>query len=217
LDVGDCFVDRRHVGNLTMVYQTPRFSNHAMRVLATGWTFASSFVVRSGQPLTILSGATTDAATGFGGTTATQRADQVLADTGSPTRGQSCGTGLPFCENWFNPAAFKAPVLGTFGNSGVGVLLGPAFWQWDQAISREFRIREGQTLVFRFEVFNPTNSLRPGNPGTSVGAPSTFGIVSSDATPPPGVSAPSGVTQTTAGSSTNAPYRVLQFALKYVF
>jgi Carboxypeptidase regulatory-like domain/TonB dependent receptor len=217
LDNGDCFVDRRHVGNLTVVYQTPKFSNRMARVLATGWTFASSFVVRSGQPLTILSGTTIDPATGFGGTTATQRADQLLADTNSPARGQSCSTGLAFCENWFNPKAFKAPVLGTFGNSGVGALLGPAFWQWDQAISRDFRIREGQTLVLRFEVFNPTNSLRPGNPGTSVGAPSTFGIVSSDATPPPGVSAPSGVTQTTSGSSTNAPYRVLQFALKYVF
>jgi len=218
LDNGDCFYDRRQVANLTLVYQTPQFSSHAARVLGSGWTFASTFVARSGQPLTVLSGATIDAATGFGGTTATQRANVINPNTASATRGQACSnTSSLFCESWFNPAAFAAPALGTFGNAGVGDILGPGFWQWDQAVSRDFRIRESQTLVARFEVFNVTNSLRPGNPGTNVGAPNTFGLITSDATPPPGVTSPSGVTQTTAGSPTNAPYRVLQFALKYIF
>ncbi len=201
LDNGDCFVDRREVANITLVYQTPQFTNRTAHLLGSGWTFASTFVARSGQPLTILSGVTTDPATGFGGTTATQRANVVLADTSISTQGQACSTAT-FCESWFNPKAFAAPALGTFGNAGVDDLLGPAFWQWDQAISRDFRIREGQTLVFRFEMFNVTNSLRPGNPGTNLGAASTFGIVTADATPP---------------SATSAPYRVLQFALKYVF
>ena len=216
-DNGDCFVDRRHVGNISLVYKTPRFADKTARLLGTGWTFGTNFTVRSGQPLTVLSGAVADPATGFGGTTATQRANLVKAETTDPNRGQACKTGATFCLNWFDPSAFAAPGLGTFGNLGVGAILGPAFWQWDQAVSRDFRIREGQTLVFRFELFNVTNSLRPGNPGTNVGAPSTLGIVSSDATPPPGVTSPAGVTQTTAGSPTNAPYRVLQFALKYVF
>ena len=207
LDVGDCFTDRRQVGNITFVYQTPRFSNNVARLLATGWTFASTFVARSGAPLTLLTGAVTDPATGFGGTTLTQRPNVLLADTSSATRGQACSTAT-FCENWFNPRAFAAPALGTFGSLGVGAILGPAFWQWDQAVSRNFRIREGQTLVARFEMYNVTNSLRPGNPGINLGAANTFGLITSDATPPPGV---------TGGSPSNAPYRVLQFAMKYVF
>ena len=201
LDVGDCYSDRRQVGNLTMVYQTPKVSNHVARLLTSNWTFGSTFVVRSGAPLTLLSGVTTDPATGFGGTTVTQRPNLVLTNTTSPTQGQPCSTAA-FCQNWLNPAAFVAPPLGTFGNLGVGAVLGPAFWQWDQSISRDFRVREGQTLVFRFEMFNVTNSFRPGNPGINLGAPSTFGLITTDATPP---------------SATSAPYRVLQFALKYVF
>jgi hypothetical protein len=200
IDVGNCIQDRRQVANVTLVYLTPRFSNRAARLLGTGWTLASSVVMRSGAPLSIVTSTVTDPATGFGGTTSTQRPNLLLTDTTSPTQGQPCSTAT-FCENWLNPAAFAAPSLGTFGNLGVNAIYGPGFWQWDQAISREFRIRERQALVIRFEAFNVTNSFRPGNPGTTVGT-STFGVITADATPP---------------SATSAPYRVLQFAAKYVF
>jgi hypothetical protein len=200
LDVGNCVQDRRQVANITLVYLTPQFTNNLARVLGSGWTFASTIVLRSGAPLTALTSTVTDPATGFGGTAATQRPNVLLTDTSSITRGQPCSTAT-FCESWLNPAAFAAPALGTFGNEGVGSILGPGFWQWDQAISREFRIREGQTLIARFEMFNVTNSFRPGNPGLTVGT-SAFGVITADATPP---------------SATTAPYRVLQFAMKYVF
>ena len=206
LDVGNCVQDRRQLANVTFVYLTPRFSNNLTRIVASGWTFASTFVVRSGAFLTPLTSTITDPATGFGGTTSTQRPNVLLTNTASPTQGQACSVAT-FCESWLNPAAFAAPTLGTFGNVGVGSILGPGFWQWDQAISREFRIREGQTLVARFEMFNVTNSFRPGNPGLTVGT-STFGAITTDATPPSGA---------TNGSPSNAPYRVLQFAMKYVF
>ncbi|PWU04487.1 MAG: hypothetical protein C5B51_16690 [Terriglobia bacterium] len=202
-DAGDCLQDRRQVANVTLVAQTPRFSNHVARAIGSGWTFAGAVVARAGAPLTLVTGAAPDAATGFGGNSpGTQRPNQVLADVASPTRGQSCGSPGAFCISWLNPLAFQAPALGTFGNMGVGNILGPGFWEWDQAVSRQFRIREQQKLELRFEAFNPTNSLRRGNPGTTTGAASTFGQITSDATPP---------------SATAAPYRVLQFAVKYIF
>jgi len=46
------------------------------------------------------------------------------------------------------------------------------------------------------------NSFRPGNPNLTESAASTFGLITTDATPP--------------GQAT-APARVLQFAMKYVF
>jgi len=200
LDVGDCPQDRRQVANITLVYLTPQFTNNLARVLASGWTFASTIVMRSGAPLTVLTSTVTDPATGFGGTNSSQRPNVLLTNTASPTQGQACSIAT-FCENWLNPAAFAAPALGTFGNEGVGSVLGPGFWEWDQMMSRAFQVREHQTLVFRFEMFNVTNSFRPGNPGLTVGT-STFGVITTDATPP---------------SPTAAPARVLQFALKYVF
>ena len=39
---------------------------------------------------------------------------------------------------------------------------GPRFWQFDTALSREFRIRERESFEFRAEAFNVTNSMRPG-------------------------------------------------------
>ncbi|MEQ1947011.1 MAG: carboxypeptidase-like regulatory domain-containing protein [Bryobacteraceae bacterium] len=203
LDVGDCLQDRRHIGNITVVYQTPKYENHMTRMLASGWTLGSALVMRTGAPLTVVTGVLQDPATGFGGNSpGTQRPNQLLEDTSSSTRGQSCGAPGAFCKSWLNRNAFAAPALGTFGNMGYNAVRGPGFWQWDQSVSRQFAVHEGQRMEIRAEAFNLTNSLRPGNPGVNWGAPNTFGLITADATPP---------------AATTAPARVLQFALKYVF
>lgn len=221
LDVGDCAQDRRQVANITLVAQTPRFENRLARRLGSGWTFSSTVVARAGDPLTVVTGAVPDPATGFAGNPpGTQRPNQVLVNTNSLTQTQSCGSPGSYCISWLNPAAFQSPALGTFGNLGSQDILGPGFWEWDQAVSRQFSVTERQKVEIRVEIFNPTNSLRLGNPAISTGASTTFGQIRNDATPPPGVSGPSvsGASGSAiAGSSTNAPSRVFQFALKYVF
>ncbi|PWT99915.1 MAG: hypothetical protein C5B51_26175 [Terriglobia bacterium] len=202
LDIGDCLQDRRQIANVTLVYQTPRFANTVARMLGTGWTFGTTIVGRTGAPLTIVTGAAPDPANGFGGNTpGTQRPNLVRTDTASATRRQACANLAP-CVSWLNTAAFTAPATGTFGNLGVGAIRGPGFWEWDQSVSREFRIRESQTINLRFEAFNVTNGLRPGNPGVTIGSANTFGVITTDATPP---------------SPTTAPARVIQFAAKFVF
>ncbi len=108
---------------------------------------------------------------------------------------------MSFCESWLNPAAFAAPAVGSYGNLGTDAVRAPGFWEWDQALTREFAVHEKQRLEVRVEAYNITNSVHPGSPGVSLGS-STFGIISSDYTP---------------DSGTTAPARVLQFAMKYVF
>jgi Carboxypeptidase regulatory-like domain len=212
LDMGDCAFDRRQIANVTLVAVTPKFSNNVARIVGTGWTFASTVVARSGAPFTLVSGTSPDPATSYGGNApGTQRLNLVNTNTASAIQGQACANLAP-CVSWLNPAAFAAPALGTMGNMGVNDLLGPGFWQWDAALSRQFPVREGQRVEIRVEGFNLTNSLRLGNPGTTLGAASTFGVVTADATPTSGTGAGG-----TTGSSTNAPSRVMQFALKYVF
>ena len=75
-----------------------------------------------------------------------------------------------------NPAAYALPAVGAYGNAGVGSLRGPAFWQWDQAVSRQFQIGMTQQIELRIEAFNVTDSLRLGNPITSM-SDARFGTI----------------------------------------
>jgi hypothetical protein len=201
-DNGDCVADRRQIANVTLVYQTPKFSNKAVRIVATGWAIGSTIQARSGSPFTVVTGTNPDPDTGNGGNSSTLRPNQILPNVYATNQGASCGAPGAFCEQWLNPAAFGPVPLGTFGNMGAYNLIGPGFWQWDMSLTRQFRILENQNLQIRAESFNVTNSFRPGNPGATVSAASTFGLITTDATPP--------------GQAT-APARVFQLAMKYVF
>jgi carboxypeptidase family protein len=56
-----------------------------------------------------------------------------------------------------NPAAFTAPLPGTFGNVPRNTLRGPNFRQADLILTRRFRFTETTNLEFRTEVFNVFN------------------------------------------------------------
>jgi hypothetical protein len=178
----------------------PAFSGRVMRTLGSGWTLSTIYLVRSGQPLAVLTGLD-NALNGFFGNTGVQRPNQVLGDVSSPTRGQSCPTAP--CVNWLNAGAFAQPATGTYGNVGFNSIQGPGFWEWDEAVTRDFRIREGQKLQVRAEAFNVTNSVRYGNPGLSLSNAATFGKITTSAA--------------SLNGNTGGGPRVMQFALKYVF
>ncbi len=202
-DYGPCSQDRRQNANITLVAQTPKFSNNFARIVGTGWTLSSTIVARSGGPFQVVTGVNPDPADGTGGNSSSQRPNQLLPNVYS-TAQESPGPAAAgaYSLQWLNPAAFGMVTTGTYGNLGAMSIFGPAFWEWDEALSRQFRIREMQTIEIRVEAFNVTNSLRPGNPNLTLSAASSFGTITTDATPP---------------SATTAPARVMQFALKYVF
>jgi hypothetical protein len=200
LDMGDCATtttasqDRRHVANATLVLNTTRASSGWAGRFASGWTFSTILRAQSGSPLTAITGsdvAINGIAAATGANPVPQRPNQVLADTTSPTRGQAC-TPAP-CVSYLNASAFVNPVPGTYGNLGVSTLRGPGFWGWDQTISRQFQITEGQRIEIRAEAFNVTNSVHLGNPNTSMQG-GQFGTI----------------------RTANDP-RIMQWALKYIF
>jgi hypothetical protein len=170
-DRGSCVSDRRHLFNLTAVAQTPAFSNNALRIVATGWSLSAIYRFSSGAPLTISSGLD-QALTGF----SQERASLIGSSPMASNQGSACASAAP-CVSWLNAAAFAQPALGTLGNLGTYNVLGPTFFQFDVALARQFRIREGQRLEVRGEAFNLTNSLRSNNPGTTLSTPSTFGVI----------------------------------------
>jgi hypothetical protein len=96
-------------------------------------------------------------------------------------------------QQYFNTAAFTAATIGTFGNVGRGLLRGPAYFDVDMSVFKDFAFTERYKLQFRAESFNTENRPNFSNPVASVSS-GTFGRI------------------TAAGDP-----RVLQFALKLFF
>jgi hypothetical protein len=135
-----------------------------------------------------------------------QRANQLLPNAYATNQGQSCSPAP--CVGYLNAAAVAVPTPGTYGNMGVGDLRGPGFWEWDQALVRQFPIHEAVHLEFRAEAFNLTNSVRLGVPNTTLGG--TYGRITSD-------QATTGSGLGGGGITAGTGARVVQFAVKFVF
>jgi hypothetical protein len=169
LEKGNCDLDRRHIFNLSTVYQVPSFSNNVVRAIATGWRVSGIVGILSGSYLTATTGLD-NALNGFG----SQRPNQVLASPYAAVKNN---------QTWLNPAAFAQPENGTFGNMGRANIIGPGSIRIDLGLTREFRVRENHVVEFKAEAFNLPNHLNAGNPATNVSTTATFGLIRSAADP----------------------------------
>ncbi|HLJ13191.1 MAG TPA: TonB-dependent receptor [Bryobacteraceae bacterium] len=96
-------------------------------------------------------------------------------------------------QEWFNTSCFVAPPLYTFGNAGRAFLIGPALFDVDLGVMRNFRIKERAAFQFRAEAFNSLNHTNFDTPGRYLGT-TTFGVITSA-----------------------EPARILQLGLKFIF
>jgi len=198
-DRSNCvFADRRHLFNLSAVYETLKFSNAAMRLLASGWQVSTIIRVETGPYITATSGI--DWA--LTGQTNYERVNQVLPDVYQPNK---------TATSYLNPAAFARPADGTYGNIGAGNILAPGAVYINAGVTRTFKIREKQSVQFRFEGFNLPNHVNLGPPNGLSGngtATSTAGFITSTAA----------FNNPNFGKilSSDDP-RILQGALKFVF
>jgi hypothetical protein len=78
--------------------------------------------------------------------------------------------------HWFNTAAFTAPASGTYGNAGRNTIIGPASWVMNFVLSKNFPIREGQSMEVRAEADNVLNHANAGGIDTNLTS-STYGEV----------------------------------------
>ncbi len=150
--------------------------------LVGGWQLGSIMTLQTGFPVTVVSGADISN-TAIG----TDRPNATGATVAIP-RGQQDP------ELFFNTNAFVLQPAGTLGNVGRNTLMGPGIVNWDFSTLKDFRIREGQELQFRFEAFNVSNHPNWGLPDSSRSSPG-FGKI----------------------RSTRTDMRDLQFGLKFVF
>ena len=166
-------------------------------------------VIQKGSPLTIID---TNAGTAYGTNGSDESVGisraQLCPGITSGQLGTSGGTrqrlgGASGGSGYINKSAFcDAPLVPfavgnatEFGNSGVGILLGPGSHNWDIALTKLTPVREGHTLQFRAEFFNAFNHPNFQNPAIQRNTPGTFGTITAQAGNP----------------------RIIQFALKYAF
>ncbi len=182
----------------------------ALRKLTEGWTLSGTTVAQKGTAMTITD---TSAGTAYGtagsdpsvGQSRAQLCAGVTRDQMGTSGniqdrlgGASGGAGYinkaAFCDALVVPNAVGTPLPTEFGNSGVGILLGPGQFNWDIALLKTVRF-EDQEIQFRTEFFNAFNTPQFANPGTQRNSAGTFGVI----------------------TATSANPRIIQFALKYKF
>ena len=172
-EFGPNSTDIPHSFNGSLVYMLP-FSGP----WAGGWRVGGIVNARSGVPInvtinrpdTVTVGGVTVTNIPGGNTRGTQRPDLVAGVN-------------PYLKDgvrWLNPAAFSAPLPGTFGSLPRNYLRGPNFWQFDLNFSKDVRFNDVQGLQFRVELFNITNRLNYENPAASLPA-GTIGQAFTDA------------------------------------
>jgi hypothetical protein len=138
--------DMKHRMSFSANYNLPG-RRHA---LLKGWQAQVIGTLQSGTPLSAIVSAD-------------------VSGTGSPIVNRPDLIGDPNISNptpgrFFNPAAFKIPEAGTFGNSGRNVIIGPGYQNIDVALSRITRLSDAMRVQFRadfYNVFNHPNFVAP--------------------------------------------------------
>jgi hypothetical protein len=149
--------DVRHRMNLSVNYDIPGKLNGAAGAILNDWQVNAIVFARTGLPFTVKSGT-----------------DRSLSAIGQDNADRVGDPGSPNGLQWFNPAAFAAATLGTFGNEPRNSMQGPAYFTVDFALAKNIPISKFK-LQFRLETFNLFNRVNYNNPNSTVSAGSNFG------------------------------------------
>ncbi len=181
--VSDFNIPQRFVASF--IWQLPELKKQArfIREVAGSWEINGIETIQRGSPINVVSGVdNSQSAVGE------DRANLVgnWQISGDRSKAQ-------MIREYFNTSAFTVNTVGTFGNLGRNVLVGPGTVNLDFGLIKSFPLTERLKLQFRAEAFNLFNHANFNNPTANVSS-ANFGII------------------TAAG----AP-RVMQFALKLMF
>jgi hypothetical protein len=187
-DYGRSDDDVAHVFKFSGVYQFPHAGVKGLAdKLVNGWQLSTILRWQGGFPVTIFSGYDNS----FSGNGA-DRADFTGSSISQAqlSSGRSHGQ---LIQEWFNTSLFQPNALGTFGNTGKGILRGPRTFVTNAALVKETKITERAGVQFRAEAFNFFNNVNFANPD-HYQADGQFGQITAARDP-----------------------RILQFALKVMF
>jgi hypothetical protein len=173
----DSAQDIRHFFTSNAVYELPfgpgrkYFSQRGIAgVLMGGWSLTGIATARSALPVNVT--ISRSASVTPYGYTVNQRPDLVPGVSLTPPGGSTS-------QSWINPAAFTAPLPGSFGNAGRDIARGPTLCQLDMGLARHIAITERTSVQFRWEVFNVLNRAQLGQPSGDLTVPAQFGVINS--------------------------------------
>jgi hypothetical protein len=154
--------------------------NRAADLAVGGLRIATTFIVQSGTPFTVLDNSENDYS---------QAGNLFANPTGSSPLSGTCPNGLtvgtlPFTPAggcWFNANAFQTPAVqgnGTFGTGSRNTLFGPKLFDLDLSAAKTFHFTERFQLSIRADFINalnhpsftlPNNNVGNANIGTITG------------------------------------------------
>jgi len=190
--------DRTHRAVINFTYDLPRVRNlsSVLQHITSNWTASGILVAQSGTPITVLDLAAGSVYGNYPFENRAQLSGQPILTSGSVN---SRVLGHYLDANGFAPAPAApnatSPDDTDFGNSGVGIVRGLAQRNFDFAMERRIPVTESQSVHFRAEFFNLTNTPNFANPNNMLGTGDSFGRIT---------------------AKSNNP-RIIQLALKYQF
>jgi Carboxypeptidase regulatory-like domain len=171
-DYGPSPYDVRHLFSLAGNYELPFGSGRkfdmsgAKDLILGGWQMNGILQIRTGLALTVYD--------------STGRSLQATRSNERPNRtcrGDISGAGVD--DRWLDINCFQHAPAGQFGDSGVGILHGPGFWNLDFGVSKDVRFGNSRYVTFRIEAFNvfnhPNFALQQGS--ADIGDPTSFGRI----------------------------------------
>lgn len=166
--------DRRHIFVLNHVYELPfgkgrQWLNSGLLSHLVGpWNLSGIWSLSTGEHFTASLAAAVSNSAGGGGARPDRLRDGNLSGSGRTI------------DRWFDLSAFATPAQFTYGNSAQGILIGPANFNVDLGVHRNFQFSDRFKASFRWEMFNAMNHANFAVPNSSIGNP-TAGQISATA------------------------------------
>jgi len=167
-DNGPSGYDRRHIAVVDFIYDIPLFRHNDSKLVKTvagGWQVSGIVTMESGLPININN---TGASQNFNGTIGGNNRPNL---TGSISYPNSQVVGVNQGIQYFDPTAFTAPAVGTYGTLGHNALRGPGRDNWNISLFKNFSLSEsrGSRLELRVETFNTWNHTQFNQVDTGLG------------------------------------------------
>src|SRR4051794_23255076 len=172
-DYGPSPYDMRHNFSRATIYELPYGRASAGKAVTAkeavlgGWAINSIFQAHSGLAFTVYDGA----GQSLQATRSFERPNRVCD-------GKISGAGVN--DAWIDISCFQHAPAGQFGDSGVGILSGPGYWNVDLGLAKNFYVIDDRKyLTFRVEAFNVFNhpNFALGAGSGDISNPTTFGRI----------------------------------------